>query len=93
MANQNRMKFPENWQQDLGAATQNMLLEAVHLGLGGVWLGVAPLPDRMAFVTKLFHLPDHLLVYAVVPFGYPSSTTPKAQDRYDPARVHQEKDF
>ncbi len=27
--------------KDLGAASQNMLLEAVHLGLGAVWLGVA----------------------------------------------------
>lgn len=90
MANKDRMKYPENWQQDLGAATENILLEAVHLELGGVWLGVAPLEDRMNYVSDIFELEDNMLVYAVVPIGYPAVNN-KAQDRYDAMRVHFEK--
>lgn len=87
LANKDKMKYPENWQQDLGAATQNMLIEAVHLELGAVWLGVAPLEDRMKYIKDMFQLDNSLEVYAVVPFGYPT-VVPKAQDRYDMTKVH-----
>ncbi len=36
LANRSALKFPENWQMDVSAATENMLLEAVHLDLGAV---------------------------------------------------------
>lgn len=87
LGNKDKMKFPENWQQDLGASTQNMLIEAVHLGLGAVWLGVAPLEDRMKYIKDMFNLGDNLQVYAVVPFGYPKNET-KSEDRYDVKKVH-----
>lgn len=90
LGNKNNMKFPENWQQDLGAATQNMLIEAVHLDLGAVWLGVAPLEDRMKYVKDMFELGDNLDVYAVVPFGYPEEV-PTPKNRYDTTKVHFEK--
>lgn len=32
---------------DLSASVENLLLEADELGLGAVWLGIAPLRDRM----------------------------------------------
>lgn len=90
LANKDKLKYPENWQQDLGAATENMLIEAVHLDLGAVWLGVAPLEDRMKYIKDMFHLCDNLDVYAVVPFGYPISI-PKSEDRYDEKKVHFER--
>lgn len=90
LANKEKLVYPECWQQDLGAATQNMLLEAVHLDLGAVWLGVAPIVDRMEYVRKLFQLEDKFDVYAVVPFGYPDQKT-EASDRYDSSKVHFEK--
>ena len=37
--NQTKERFPGYWVQDCSAATQNLLLEAVHLGLGAVWMG------------------------------------------------------
>ena len=43
LGNTERMKFPGNWEQDLGAAAENLLLEAAELGLGAVWLGVHPM--------------------------------------------------
>jgi nitroreductase len=90
LGNHNNLKYPGYWEQDLGAATENLLLEAVHLGLGGVWLGVAPLEDRMNYVKEMFDVPENVLAFAVVPIGYPTGEQ-KFVDRYDSTRVHYEK--
>lgn len=87
LANKEKLMFPECWQQDLGAATQNMLLEAVHLELGAVWIGVAPIADRMEYIRNLFNLDAKYDAYAVVPFGYPEQQS-TATDRYDANKVH-----
>lgn len=89
LANEQKMKFPENWQQDMAAATQNLLLEAVSLDLGAVWLGVAPLTDRMTYLSELFKLPGYVKPFAVVPVGYPA-TENKFVDRFDESRIHKE---
>ena len=75
--------------QDLGAAVENMLLEAVHLGLGGVWMGCMPVEERMQAVAQLMGVPDNLLPFAVVAFGYPAEEDAnRFTDRYDPERVY-----
>jgi nitroreductase len=83
------MLFPQYWQQDLAAATQNILLEAVELGLGAVWMGVAPEQDRMAYITALFDLPQGVKPFAMLAIGY--SADNKFVDRFDSSRVHYEK--
>ncbi|MGI6109776.1 MAG: nitroreductase family protein [Eubacteriaceae bacterium] len=81
-------KFPECWQQDLGAAMENILIEAVELGLGGVWLGMAPLEERMEKMTKLFKLPEGVKPFAVAALGYPEKK-PIADGRvYNMDKVH-----
>lgn len=89
LADQKYCRFPENWQMDMSAAVENILLEAVNLGLGAVWLGVAPLEDRMAAVSRLFHLPDGLLAFAVIPCGYPEVQATQ-KDRFNRDRIHYE---
>jgi len=80
------------WEQDMAAATQNMLLEATELGLGTVWLGVSPLKERMEFIASRFNLASHLLPFSIVVFGYPEKEDAnKYIDRFDPTRVHYEK--
>ncbi len=79
--------FPECVPLDLSAATENILLEADELGLGAVWLGIAPLEDRMNAVKKVLGLPDSLVPFALIPVGYPKTVRPQ-QDRYDESRVH-----
>ena len=80
-------RFPENIQMDMSAAVENLLLEAVELGLGAVWLGIAPLEDRMTAVAKVLDLPESLDAFAVIPCGYPAKTEPQ-EDRFEEARVH-----
>lgn len=92
LANEERMKYPENWEQDMGAATENILLEAVELDLGGVWLGVAPLEDRVDYLKEMLGLPENIRPYCVIAIGYPvDGQENKFIDRYDETRVHFEK--
>lgn len=92
LSDEERLKYPQNWQQDMGAAAENILLEATDLGLGGVWLGVAPFEDREENIRNLFQLNDNLRPYCVIALGYPAEGLGnKFIDRYDESRVHFEK--
>ena len=84
------VRHPEYLPQDLAAATENLLLQAAESGLGAVWLGIAPLDDRMAYIRELFQLPESVMPFAIVPVGYAESETPPV-NRYETAKVHEEK--
>jgi nitroreductase len=91
LANTENLNYPENWEQDMGAATQNLLLEAAEMGLGAVWLGVAPVQDRVKNIKNLFDLPEHIRPYSVVPVGYPAEGVEnKFVDRFNESRIHYE---
>lgn len=81
------LRFPEFDQIDTSIATQNILLEITEQGLGGVWLAVAPIAERMEKVEALLGIGERLRAFALVPFGYPARSHPQ-EDRYDEARVH-----
>ncbi|MBE5914705.1 MAG: nitroreductase family protein [Pseudobutyrivibrio ruminis] len=81
------LMFPEFDTIDLAIATENAWLEIDSLGLGGVWLAVAPIPDRMEKADAVLGIGDKLHAYALLPFGYPAETRTQ-QDRYDESRIH-----
>ena len=81
------LRFPEYAEIDMAIAQENMWLEADYLGLGGVWLGVAPVSERMEAVAKVLNLPDDKVAYSLFPMGYPAEEG-KQQDRFDEARIH-----
>lgn len=88
LGNTQRMSYPDQWQQDLGAAMQNMHLEAVEQGLGSVWLGCAPDLERMDYVKNMLKLGDHLLPYSILALGYPlEENANHFVDRFDPTRI------
>ncbi len=91
LANEKELKIPTAWEQDLSAATQNLLLEAVHLGLGGVWFGVATSDAVAENVKKFFELPENIRPFAMVSVGYPDGQKNEFADRYKADRVHYEK--
>lgn len=91
LANRNSFKVPTAWQQDLGAAAENILLEAVHLGLGAVWLGIATSEQASKNVRELYRLPETVLPFALIAAGYPDGQENKFIDRYRPEKVHWEK--
>ena len=78
---------PEYAQIDMSIAMENLWLTCGELGLGGVWLVIAPVEDRMKAVEQIVGIPDGQRAFAVFPLGYPAETR-KQQDRWDPDRVH-----
>lgn len=72
---------------DMSASVENLLLEADELGLGAVWMGIAPIEERMKKVREIIDLPDSLEAFALIACGYPVKEQGQ-QDRYDEARVH-----
>ena len=94
VANIERAFYKTLWQQDLGAAAENMLLEAVNLGLGGLWNGVAPDEERMADIGKIVGIEDttNLKPYCIITVGYPAEGWEnKFMDKFDESRIHYEK--
>lgn len=77
------------WVQDASAATENLLLAAHALGLGAVWCGVYPMPDRVGQFSELLHLPDSILPLNFIAIGYPSGD-PKPKDKWHPEYIHYE---
>lgn len=83
------LRFPELAVQDVSAAVENILLEAVELGLGAVWMGIAPHPEDMAAVSAIVDAPADLEPFALIACGHPAvEPAPKGADRYDESRVH-----
>lgn len=82
-------KYKDRWPEDCSAATQNILLAAHALGLGAVWVGVHPTPERVERTRALLNIPEHIIPLALVPVGYPAEH-PAPVRRYNEARVHQD---
>lgn len=75
------------WEQDLSAASENLLLAAHAIGLGGVWTCLYPHEDRMASVKAILELPDAFVPFTLIPVGYPL-TNHAPMDKWHPERVH-----
>jgi len=86
-ADRRRFLSEEVWIQDCAAATQNILLATHGQGLGAVWLGIYPRPERVEGMTQLLSLPEPIIPFALVAVGYPAERKPPA-NRFDPSRVH-----
>lgn len=78
---------PDYAQIDLSASVENLLLEADDLGLGAVWMGIAPVRERMDRVAEILDMPENLEAFAIIPCGYPAEER-EQQDRYEESRVH-----
>ena len=74
-------------QIDMSIAQENIWLETDALGLGGVWIGIAPLKDRMALVHDILKLPENVEVFSLFALGYPAESRMQ-QDRFDKSRIH-----
>ena len=86
------MRAPRFTEQDLGAAVQNLMLQAVKEELGTVWMGVGKGSERETFLTEMFNLPETVKPFAVLAIGYPAEENAnRFVDRYDETRVHYNK--
>jgi nitroreductase len=79
----------KHWVEDTCVATQNLLLAATALGLGGVWISLYPKKKHQKYVRELLDIPDHLGVLCALAVGHPAEKKP-ARTKYDPSRAHWE---
>jgi nitroreductase len=78
-----------HWVEDTCTATQNLLLAATALGLGGVWISLYPKRKHQKYVREILDIPEHVGVLCIVAVGH-AAEKEKARTGYNPKRVHQD---
>lgn len=73
--------------QDLGACTENILLQIAAEGLGGCWMGFYPDEERVNMVREYFNIPQDRIPFSVIALGY-SPDKNRFIDRSDMTKVH-----
>ncbi|MDR0762907.1 MAG: nitroreductase family protein [Bacteroidales bacterium] len=79
------------WYLDCSAATENVLLAAVALGLGGVWTAAWPYDDRIAVIKSQIPMPAEVQPLVIIPIGYPLDPNKTPMDKYDETKLHYNK--
>ena len=82
-----KLRAPAYADIDMSIATENMWLACEAEGLGGVWMGISPIEERMKDVEEILQLPENVRAFALFPVGYPAEER-KQQDRYEESRIH-----
>lgn len=75
------------WEQDLSAASENILLAAHAIGLGAVWTCLYPHADRMEAVKKILDIGDGIVPFNLIPVGHPADKHAPI-DKWHADRVH-----
>ena len=75
------------WDQDSIAALENLLIAVSMLGLGAVWLGCHPNPERVGPVREILGVPAPVVPIAVLSIGHPAEEK-EPRTQYDEERVH-----
>jgi nitroreductase len=76
----------EDWKIECGAAVENMMIAAVALGLGSLWVGMLDFDAA----RKLLNIPEDINIMNLVCFGYPERTR-KPKTKYDETAVYWQK--
>ncbi len=71
---------------DCSAAIENLLIEAVHQGLGTCWCAIGPSLERIQNFKEAFSIPAPLVPISAVAVGYADEEKPLV-DRYDETKI------
>ncbi len=80
-----RNDLSEFWQQDCGAAVENLLLEAHSMGYGTCWCGLYPIEDRTEAVKDILGTVDGIPM-ALIAVGVPDES-PACRGYYEAGKV------
>ncbi len=75
------------WEQDLSAATENILLQAVDEGLGGCWIGLYPNEMREKDISSIINAPSYITPFSIIALGYPKEKKSRV-DHFDDSLIH-----
>ena len=79
-------EVPDVWVQDLSAASENILLLAEAMGLGGCWCQLYPYEDRINELRAALKIPEQIVPFNIICIGYPTGYD-VAQDKWEPKRL------
>lgn len=77
---------PEWWITDTSLASENILLAAHALGLGGIWTALYPLKEYMDRTSTTLELPRNLVPLNVICLGYPAEN-PRPKDKWNLEKI------
>ena len=80
----------EFWVQDCSAAVENILLAALDLGLGTVWIGAYPNMDRAAALAQMISAPEHIRPLGIIWVGHPAGE-PEARTQFEEEQMRWER--
>ena len=80
-------KVPQFAQIDLAICMENIWLETCAQGLGGCWIGIAPIEQMMSRVEEILSIPEGNRAFAMFPMGYPAESGRERND-FDESRIH-----
>lgn len=81
------LRFKSYAHIDMSICCENLWLEATELGLGCVWLGIAPIKERMEIVNEIIDIDESLESFAIMAIGYPGEVK-EDKDYYEENRIH-----
>jgi nitroreductase len=76
------------WIQDCSAATQNIMLQAVEMDLGSVWLGTYP-KNIYKTIAEIFNMPENIIPVTMIAIGHPDGEV-QPKDKFDKNKIHYE---
>jgi nitroreductase len=79
--------MPEYNDIDAAIASENIWLEADHLGLGAVMMGIAPHRERVEKVNEIVGIPEGQQAFTIIAIGYPEKGQ-EQKDRFDADKIH-----
>jgi nitroreductase len=75
---------------DCSCASENILIAAEALELGGVWTALYPNVDRIEFVRKLLGIPKDVIPLNAIAIGIPTGED-QPKDKFKPNKIHYER--
>lgn len=78
---------PTFWIDDCSAASENILVAAAAIGLGGVWIGIRQAKAHEQQVRDLLGLPTTVGVLCLLAIGHPAEQK-SPHGRHDDDRLH-----
>ncbi len=71
--------------------TENILVAAHACGLGTVWTGVHPIPERIEAVRTTLNLPDNIIPLCVILVGHPITGADQPKNKWLQENYHYNK--
>lgn len=78
---------PDFFKHDCAACTENILVAAEGLELGGVWLGAEGVYERSEPLKEILGIPDGIIPFSVLAIGHPAAH-PAPHTAFNMDKVH-----